>query len=80
MPIFRVNGDFSGTLCAIDPKPANLRASAAPDVLSLFAQLISLNLESKQRELASVSALELRRKRAVREGFIAVLGHDLRNR
>ncbi len=80
VPIYRANGDFFGTLCAIDPKPARLRESPAVGTLTLFAQLISLNLEAHDRELRRELELATERgQSALRERFIAVLGHDLRN-
>ncbi len=78
-PIFR-GGAFFGTLCAIDPRPAELKS---PDVLTtfeLFAALIGSHLDAHDRLARSEAALSRERDTAdVREQFIAVLGHDLRN-
>lgn len=80
VPIVRSNGDFFGTLCAIDPKPARLRAPEVVGMFELFAQLISLHLDTQDRLAASEAALAIERRDAeLREQFIAVLGHDLRN-
>lgn len=46
IPIILKNGDFFGTLCAIDPKPAVLNDSKTIGMLSLFADLISFHLAS----------------------------------
>lgn len=74
------DGAFFGTLCAIDPRPANLKASGALAMFELFAELIGSHLESQYRLAASEAALLDQRQAAeLREQFIAVLGHDLRN-
>lgn len=80
VPIFRRSGEFFGTLCAIDPKPARLKSGSTLDTFKLFAQLISLNLETHTRAITHETALQHERGNAeLRERFIAVLGHDLRN-
>jgi signal transduction histidine kinase len=80
VPILRANGEFFGTLCAIDPKPAQLKTAEILGTFELFAQLISRNLEAHDREAARELALQAERANAsLRERFIAVLGHDLRN-
>lgn len=80
MPIFRANGDFFGTLCAIDPKPAQLKNAAVLGTFKLFAELISRNLEAQDREVERERVLAAERATStLRERFIAVLGHDLRN-
>ncbi len=79
MPIFRA-GAFFGTLCAIDPKPARLKRSEIVAMFTLFADLIAFHLEAQERLASSQAALLDERQTAVlREQFIAVLGHDLRN-
>ena len=45
MPIFRIDGSFFGTLCALDPNPAQLTAQVI-DTFKLFAELIALQLEA----------------------------------
>jgi signal transduction histidine kinase len=74
------DGVFFGTLCAIDPKPANLKNSTAPKLFELFAELIGAHLTARER-YAENQALLLGAQEAaeLREQFIAVLGHDLRN-
>lgn len=79
IPIVKANGDFFGTLCAIDSVPANLDEPAIAKTLTLFAQLIAMSLDTQSRlqatEVELSNANELGR---LREQFIAVLGHDLR--
>jgi signal transduction histidine kinase len=80
MPIRRANGEFFGTLCAIDPRPMKINTPATIGMFKLFAELIGLHLDSQERVAASEAALSGEREVAVlREQFIAVLGHDLRN-
>ena len=80
MPILRRNGAFFGTLCAIDPKPAKLKTPHVLGMFRLFADLIGFHLEAQERLATSEAALlDERQTSELREQFIAVLGHDLRN-
>jgi signal transduction histidine kinase len=80
MPIVRRNGEFFGTVCAIDPKPARLRTPEIIGMFRLFADLIAFYLEAQDRLAHSDQALlDARQSAALREQFIAVLGHDLRS-
>lgn len=45
VPILRANGDFFGTLCAIDSRPVDLDKPGLLKSLQLFAELIGLQLE-----------------------------------
>lgn len=45
VPIFRANGEFFGTLCAIDSRPAEVDKPVVVKTLSLFAELIGQQLE-----------------------------------
>jgi len=75
-----LRGEFFGTLCAIDPRPARLKDSQTPAMFGLFAELIASQLDAEQRLADSEAALLGEREAAeLREQFIAVLGHDLRN-
>lgn len=80
VPIVCQDGRFFGTLCALDPRPAKLDDPKALITLELFAQLIAMQLDAQERSEWSDGelreALEMAR---LREHFIAVLGHDLRN-
>jgi signal transduction histidine kinase len=46
MPIFLKSGEFFGTLCAIDPNPAQLKNPKIIGMFNLFAELISFHLHS----------------------------------
>ena len=79
-PIIRADGSFFGTLCAIDPKPIGLRNPATLGMFKLFAELIAHQLDDAERLARSEAALsDSREISELREQFIAVLGHDLRN-
>jgi signal transduction histidine kinase len=79
IPIFRQDGSYFGTLCGLDPKPARLSTPAITSSMTLFAQLISLQMEA-DTQLADTRGLlaDERETAELREQFIAVLGHDLR--
>lgn len=80
IPIFRKDGRFFGTLCAIDPKPARVSNSEVRDMFLLFADLISFHLEAfTDLEEANAMLEEERQMAALRDTFIAILGHDLQN-
>jgi signal transduction histidine kinase len=94
LPIVLKDGRFFGTLCAIDPKPHRVDTPEIIGMFKLFAELIAQHLNANERFAASEARLEESRARAdasdallleateaaqLREQFIAVLGHDLRN-
>jgi signal transduction histidine kinase len=80
MPIILPNGDFFGTLCAIDVRPMRLNTPETVGMFKLFADLIAFHLEAHQRVAVTEAHLsDERRSNELREQFIAVLGHDLRN-
>lgn len=79
IPVLHADGNYFGTLCALDPLPARLSNQATMASLTLFAQLITKHLETENRLSASqVALLGERETSELREQFIAVLGHDLR--
>jgi signal transduction histidine kinase len=80
MPIVLSNGQFWGTLCAIDKNPANVNNPKVLGAFRLFAELIAHHLQAGERLEATNASLKDERELAeLREQFIAVLGHDLRN-
>jgi signal transduction histidine kinase len=80
VPIIMANGRYFGNLCALDPSPAKV---AGPRILSMFnrfAALIASQLDSQLRhEREHIALLDERAASELREQFIAILGHDLRN-
>jgi len=80
MPIVLADGTFFGTLCAIDPRPARLKNPEIVGMFTLFAELIAIHLGAIEKLTANEAALlDARQASELREQFIAVLGHDLRN-
>ena len=80
VPIILRNGDFFGTLCAIDPQPARVSNPSTVKTFELFAELLALHLENRERvQATTVALLDEKRTAEMREQFIAILGHDLRN-
>jgi signal transduction histidine kinase len=73
MPIRLADGSFFGTLCAIDPEPHRLNTPETIQMFEMFAEVIGFQLS------ATRNLLDERNASALREQFIAVLGHDLRN-
>lgn len=80
MPIFLADGRFFGTLCAIDPKPAKINTPEIIGMFKLFAELIAQHLDGQDRiKQSETQLIEAQKAAELREQFIAVLGHDLRN-
>ncbi len=80
IPIITKRGAFFGTLCAIDSKPANINRVEIINMFELFADLIAFHLHT-QEELAikKQQLIEATETAELRDKFIAILGHDLRN-
>ncbi len=80
VPIILSNGQFFGSLCAIDPNPAKVNNPQVLGTFKLFAELIAHHLDADER-LKLTQDLLVREQQVseLREQFIAVLGHDLRN-
>jgi signal transduction histidine kinase len=80
VPILRGDGSFFGTLCAIDPKARHVKTPEVRSMFEAFASLIGRQLDDVDRLDEGRRALEEERRLSVlRDEFIAVLGHDLRN-
>ncbi|WP_206667960.1 GAF domain-containing sensor histidine kinase [Teichococcus oryzae] len=80
VPIRRPDGSVFGTLCALDPRPMKLRDGHALPTLQLFAELIGAQLALQERlATASAALTDAHEIGALREQFVAVLGHDLRD-
>ncbi len=80
IPIYRSNGAFFGTLCAIDTEPRDVRHPRVVAMLEMFAGVISSALETEEQlEAQSMQVERERELTRIQEEFIAVLGHDLRN-
>ena len=80
VPILRTDGRFFGTICALDPNPAPLKSSTIQSTMESFARMLALQIEAEEALQQTEAALIKERETAeLREQFIAVLGHDLRN-
>lgn len=80
VPVFFKDGTFFGTLTAMGDEPAILDQPETLRSFELFADLLALNLDKElQLENSRQELAEERRTAQLREQFIAVLGHDLRN-
>ena len=80
VPIRLKDGEFFGTLCAIDPRPARVNNDETIKMFQLFSELIAHHLDAHHRlDMSEQLLLNERETAQLREQFIAVLGHDLRN-
>lgn len=80
VPIVLSDGRFFGTLCAIDPAPAKLDDPRILKTLEAFTKLIAAQFEAESRlDSAEGELLDANATARLRDQFVAVLGHDLRN-
>jgi signal transduction histidine kinase len=80
IPIILPDGRFFGTLCAIDPQPRDLSPPETHEMFEMFARIIGVQLDQADRLAASERRLlQSESEGELREQFIAVVGHDLRN-
>lgn len=80
VPIFRPDGTFFGTLCAIDSAPGDFDEAHILRSMELLAELVGNYLDTEDRlEQATVALSDAHQVAELRDQFIAVLGHDLRN-
>lgn len=79
-PIRFEDGWHFGNLCAADPEPGRARDSKTAERVWRFAEIIAAQLRGDERFAASeLARLGEKSQSNLREHFIAVLGHDLRN-
>jgi signal transduction histidine kinase len=80
VPIMLSDGRYFGNLCALHRKPSKL---AEPRILSMFKHFAALIASQLDRQLLQEqehrALLDERAAGELREQFIAILGHDLRN-
>ena len=80
MPIFLADGGYFGNVAAFDPLPVDVKQPKILSMMKLFGELITLQLDAAARAAATKAQLLDEQSTAeLREQFIAVLGHDLRN-
>lgn len=80
VPIIMSDGAYFGNLCALDARPSHVSQRHIVEMFELYAQLIGEQLGRIRRtRLAEGEARMEREAGLLREQFIAVLAHDLRN-
>jgi signal transduction histidine kinase len=80
VPIVLADGRYFGNLCAIDPAPAKLSEPRILSMFTQFARLVALQLDHEfARKQHHAALLDAKAAAELREQFIAILGHDLRN-
>lgn len=76
VPIILKNGEFFGTLCAIDPRPALVNTPEVIAMFKLYADLISYHLNAVEQLSFSEAKLQEERKTGnLREEFNTVLSN-----
>ena len=87
VPIILGNGRYFGSLCALDTYAHEVRQPRVMSMFKEFAALIALQVEQQAlqveqqsvRDQEKTALLDERAAGELREQFIAILGHDLRN-
>jgi signal transduction histidine kinase len=80
VPIVLASGRYFGNLCAFDPAPAKVAGPKIIGMFKRFAALIAMQLDSEMVRQEDKTALRnAHAANELREQFIAILGHDLRN-
>jgi signal transduction histidine kinase len=80
VPIILADGRYFGNLCALDPSPAKVAEPRIVSMFKRFAALIASQLDNQwAQEQEHRALLDERAAGELREQFIAILGHDLRN-
>ena len=80
VPIIRANGGYFGNLSALDPSPGKVGEPRILSMFTEFAALIASELDHQvQQEQEHRALLDERAAGELREQFMAILGHDLRN-
>jgi signal transduction histidine kinase len=80
VPIILGDGSFFGTLCAVDPNPAQVDNPRVIGMAKLFADLIARHLDARRQLVEAERLLGIELETAhLRDQFIAILGHDIKN-
>ena len=80
VPIFRSNGMFFGTLCAIDSRPTDLDDPVILKTFQLFAELIGLQLEIEEDLTTSRQQLQdATRDSALRDQLVSDAEREIRD-
>lgn len=78
-PVTLANGCYFGVLCALDPTSLNFEDGIESKFKSLSSVIASQIDQLMARDLEKTAFLDERAAGLLREQFIAILGHDLRN-
>jgi signal transduction histidine kinase len=78
-PVILANGRCFGVLCALDPTSLNLDDGIESKFKRLSSVIASQIDQLMARDLQKTAFLDERAAGQLREQFIAILGHDLRN-
>jgi signal transduction histidine kinase len=79
VPLRRRDQSFFGVLCALDTRPTKLSEDYL-DIFYLLANLVAFEMEAEERGEHQNRELEMAREATrVRDQFVGILGHDLRN-
>lgn len=80
VPIILEDGSFFGTLCALDPNPADVENGRIVGMATLFADLIARHLDGRRNLRLVEQKLKAEVETAqLRDQFIAILAHDIKN-
>jgi signal transduction histidine kinase len=80
VPIILGDGSFFGTLCAVDPNPAQVDNPRVIGMAKLFADLIARHLDARRHLVETEQRLTTELETShLRDQFIAILGHDIKN-
>jgi hypothetical protein len=79
VPIVLADGSFFGTLCAIDPEPAQINNAETIGMFRLFAELIATQLDAAQKIAVTEGNLQAsERSNEALQRFASIAAHDLR--
>ena len=79
VPIRLPDGEYFGNLCAVDPAPRKLADAHIRDMFIHFADILAFQLAvERTRDEAMKAMVSERARRDLREQFVAMLGHDMR--
>ncbi|MBZ9730573.1 GAF domain-containing sensor histidine kinase [Salegentibacter sp. JZCK2] len=80
VPLYKKDGSFFGTICAIDKKAAKIDTEEIRGMFQLYAELLGFHLEViEEKDKAEAKLTEEKHIAELREQFIGILGHDLKN-
>jgi signal transduction histidine kinase len=79
-PIILANGRYFGVLCALDPTSLSRIDDRIQSRFRCIASVVASQIDQlERRDLDNTAFLDERSAGQLREQFIAILGHDLRN-